>query len=180
MFQHQIHCRAGRTYSTLRIRFLAWVNLHLKEYASVTTVWTIGYTFVDGAVNQSKVGSTIVKDGQRGCRGCSSCHGFDKLVGTDQPFSRHCLPLLPSNHLDFLAIWVHVLTRFLCVLLPRKVNLRIRTDGLTVSIHPRTANVTRIVVVYQWSVMMVIGRYVLKNCMLYDGCQYLDPQVDIQ
>jgi hypothetical protein len=45
----------------------------------------------------------------------------------------------------------------------RKVDLRIGSDTLAVCVHPCSAYMACVVVVHQWGILMVVGRYVLKK-----------------
>lgn len=51
---------------------------------------------------------------------------------------------------------------------PREVDLWIGSNTVVVGIHPCSVYMACVIVVHQREVLVVVGRYVLKNCKLVD------------
>ena len=134
-------------------------------------------TFTNRNVNQGKVWPAVINHVQRGSRRSSACPGFSDLGGKRILGPCSGFPLHSRGHIDWfikdLAVVVFTVVVVVVVLvipidLPRKVDLRIRSDTLTVGIHPGPAYMAPVVVVYQRDVLMVVSRYMLKKLKLKD------------
>ena len=170
--------RKERTYEFLWVWFLARVDLHFHIKAAVASIWVRNNIFSNRGVNESKVRAAVVNDCQRGCRGSSSITRFGDFGGIYFLGLCGCLPLRPSGYvreldLVFAVDLVLIAVVTIAVLnnrndFSREVDLRIRSDTLTMSIQPRSVYMAGVVVVYEGGALVVVCRYVFKKRKLKD------------
>jgi hypothetical protein len=132
----------------------------------MTTVWMSGYTFINRAVDECQIRATVVNNRERSHGWSSSCLCFSNFGRIYSTTSCRHLPLPSSGLLGMFIVGIGVGAGFLSSDFSWEINLRIRADGLTMSVYPRPPRVARVVVILQRGVSMTVSRDVLKKSNL--------------
>jgi hypothetical protein len=129
----------------------------------MTAVWMTGYALINWAVDECQVRATVVNNSQRSHGWSSSSLLFGNFSRINSTTSCRHLPLPSSSLLGLFTVGIRVGAGFLSGHFSWEINLRIRADGLTMSIYPRPPHVPRVVVILQRGVSVTVSCDVLKK-----------------